>query len=1032
MVEEADRRPVQPAPESRRHLTILFTDLSDSTRLSALLEVEVYAELQDEVRLAFTTIVADHGGSLNQFQGDGLQALFGSPRPTEYDGRRAVEAALEMHARVRALRGRYAAPGAPPLSVHSGIHAGLILPRRGDAMGARVELFGAAPGIAKHLSDIAEADEILVSDETLGPVSHLFETVDRRLVTLKGRAEPLAIQRIVGATGLRTRFEAHRQRGLVPFIGREAELAWLGRALASVASGHSRFVAVSGPPGVGKTRLADEFLRRAAAAGWGVSRGYCDSELSAEPLQPFVQMLRARFELPPGTSAAAAAEALGRGLAAIDPALPAQRDDLLQALSIQPDVPAGAAAAKGAPAQALAALRRLFEALARRGPQLVLIDDWHWADDATRQVVFAIRALTGLPILLLATTRPLEAGDARLSDADVLDLGTFTDAEADRTIAELLPAADPFVAGQIRRHAGGNALFIEELCHSAAVFGPREALEPLLGGPVWLETLIETRVARLPREQSDVLNAAAVIGNVVPLPLLESLTGCGPQHPLLRDLARRDLLFPGEAEGSLRFKHGITRDVVYAALGMHQRRVMHQDIARLLRAAAEPGAEAEACEALAYHHAGAAEFEPAARFAEMAGDKAMAASSIDRAKLQYRVALQMLDRLGDVTDRYPTWRSLVRRLGMASVFDPARDDLAVFRLAVERARAHADAAGLAYAEYWLAYVHYALGETRLAVEHCGFALGSATKLGDPRLVAQARATLGQALAAAADYGPALELLGGVEQALRDRPSGARPGPGASYTLACKASVLGDLGRFDEAHACFELALEALPGHGHEVEGSVRCWRSGVFLWQGRWQAARDDALAAQRVAERVKSLYLFAMSRGLGAYAAWRIERSPQALREMAEAIDWLESRDKGLFVSLGHGWLAEAMAEEGRGEAARRHAARALRRARKRDWIGAAMASRAMARLAAQGRDWPAAERHLARAAKVAAIRKSPHEAACNALCRAEVEALRGERGAAHAALDRAITAFNALGMEWHSAQAQALALALRPRSSG
>lgn len=1007
--------------EPRRHLTILFTDLSDSTRLSALMEAETYAALLDDVRLAFMVAVRSRGGTINQFQGDGLQALFGYPQATENDGRHATEAALEVHERVRGLRGTYSAHGAADLSVHTGIHAGSVLARQGDEVAGRFELFGPAPGLAKHLSDSADADEILVSEETLGPGRHFFDARDRGPVTLKGREEPLAILRIESRSALRTRFEAHARRGLLPFIGRKAELQWLAQALDRVEGGEPAFKAISASAGVGKTRLCEEFLRRAAESGWSVFRGYCESDLSAEPLQPFVQMLRAHFRVPSGTASASAAAAIEQGLAAIDSRLLVHRTELLQTLSISAD-PAGASDLQRiAPERILAALQDLFAALSRLRPRIVFVDDWQWADDATRQVVHAVRGLVGARILLLASTRPFEFGDAQLSAIDVLELGPFSDAEAEATISELLPSADPFAVGAIRRYSGGNPLFIEELCHSAAGVGTHAALDSVQGGSAWLETLIESRIARLPKEQAEVLSAASAIGTVVPTWLLQSLTGCDEGHPLVRGLAEYDLVFRGEEAGTLRFKHGITRDVVYSALGLQKRRNMHKRIAELIHARTELGAEAEACEALAYHHAGAADYAEAARYSEMSGDKAMAASSIVRAKAQYRAALDMLDQLPPVPGRYEAWRSIVRRLGLASVFDPSRKELELFGRAVARARDHRDAAGLAYAEYWLAYVNYALGESRAAVEHCDLALRAATEQGDVRLVAQVRTTLGQALAAAGDYAGALVLLD--EAAIkRVQKPGARVDPGVAYSLACKASVLGDLGRFAESQACFDAALGALPGRGHEVEASVLCLRSGVNLWQGRWEAARDDATAACRIAERVRSLYLFAMSRGLGAFAEWKLEPGPRPLRDIADSVSWLESRDKNLFVSLQHGWLAEALVASGRGAEARAYAARALRRVHSRDWSGAAMAERAMARLAADRADWRGATRHLRLAAKVAGTRSSAHEVACNDLCSAQIALARGDHQDAATGLDRAIEAFGKMQMPWHLTHASRL----------
>jgi class 3 adenylate cyclase len=361
-------------------VTVLFTDLSDSTYLSGAMEAETYATMLDEVRSAFRTAVEARGGVANQYQGDGLQAIFGHAEPTENDGRRALEAALEVHAVVRSLRKRYGSEGAGALSVHSGLHAGQALLRPGDSVAGRIELFGPAPGIAKHLSDDAEADEILVSEETLGPAARLFITGAARAVLLKGRSEPLVVCSILSRVEPRTRVEAHSQRGLIAFVGREVELARLEAVLDDVLPGRLRLAVICAQPGLGKTRLAEEFLHRAARRGFAVLRGGCDTELSAEPLQPFLQMLRTQLRIAPDACAAEMVQAIEAGLEALDPALAAFQAELLQALSVAPQ----AGTPQRLPAErTMCALLEVISALARRGPLALFVDDWQWADDAT-------------------------------------------------------------------------------------------------------------------------------------------------------------------------------------------------------------------------------------------------------------------------------------------------------------------------------------------------------------------------------------------------------------------------------------------------------------------------------------------------------------------------------------------------------------------------------------------------------------------------------------------------------------------------
>jgi class 3 adenylate cyclase len=253
-----DRRPA--ALVGRRcYLTVLFCDLCSSTALSASLEAEDYAEILGGLRNLYEIAVAKHGGSIVRVQGDGMLAVFGHPSPREGDGRRSAEAALDLHALIRdtaepGLGGRW-----PDLRLHSGIHSGLVLVQQGDMVLGRLELLGNVPNIASRLSDVALPDEILVSEETLGPESHFFETSPRRLVTVAGRATPIAAYSILGRTLFRTRFEARAQRGLSRFMGRQAELKLLADCLDDALAGSVRHVAISAPAGVGKTRLAQEF-----------------------------------------------------------------------------------------------------------------------------------------------------------------------------------------------------------------------------------------------------------------------------------------------------------------------------------------------------------------------------------------------------------------------------------------------------------------------------------------------------------------------------------------------------------------------------------------------------------------------------------------------------------------------------------------------------------------------------------------------------------------------------------------------------
>lgn len=1002
----------------RRYLTMMFSDLSESTRLAASMEAEQYAEVLGELRRAYEEVIPKHGGTIVQIQGDGVLAVFGYPEAREDGGRRAAEAALELHERVRRLRPRTEAAIPEPLALHTGIHSGLVLCDEGDLVRGRVELLGDATNLAAHLSDVAERDEILVSEQTLGPERHLFEVGATRTLRLAGRADPLTVHRILARRSVATRYEAHVLRGLTPLVGRQAEMRALERSLREAVAGTVRCVAVCAPAGLGKTRLVEEFLRRAESRDCQVHRGYCEPYQSAEPLQPFLQMLRTLFRLESGMDAQRAAAAVEAGLAAIGPDMRARGAPLLRLLSLGDRPAAPASPVSASRENAVAALRDLFGALAANRPQALFVDDWHWADDATHQTVAAIRALARRRILIVTASRSLAAGDAGTSDAQVLELAPFTESEALEAISRISPGMEPFTMGEICRYSGGNPLYIEELCHSAAEAGAERPLGRVGSGEAWLNALIESRVARLPAPQAALVRTAAVIGNVIPSWLLESVTGCATDHPMVRALAAQDLVFPGESPGTLRFKHGIARDVIYDAVGLHERRAIHLRIAQTLRAHASAGAIEENLEALAYHFGAAGRSAEAADYAELAGDKAAAASALDRAQAQYGAALSAIDRLEPSPANRRRWISIALRLARACVFDPSREQREILRRAAAIARELGDAPAIAGTEFWLGNVCYALGESRAAIRHCERALAAAQGAGDERLVAEIRATLGEAAAAACDYDRALGLLKEAIALKRRHRSGTRPAIGLAYTLVCKASVLGDRGQFAQARECFAEALEAVRGTRHAVLGSLYCWQSAVFLWQGRWDDARLAAYEAQRVAEQVRSRYLFAMSRALGAYAGWIATRAPELLQAMLDATQWIEASGRLQYISLCHGWLADALASRGRYADARDRAARALRRGRGRDRLGEAMACRAMARAAAKGFGRRPARHYLALAMSAARARGSPHEVAATLLCQAEIALGVGDLPQARVLADEAESAFRKMDMAWHLAE--------------
>ena len=1006
----------------RRYVTVLFADIVDSTGLAERLEPEDFASVLKCFRTNASNLIRIHRGSIARLQGDGVLALFGHVDPQEDDGRRAVEAALDLSDAMRevAIDGVRRPLG---IRLHSGIHGGLAYLTDGDIERGRFDVLGEVTNTAARLATLAAPDEICISRGTLGRQRHFFRYVAKGLCPIRGRSQPVDLLSVSGRAPLEHSLDAATYREMVRFVGRDAAFAELDAAAAEAASGRATLVVVCGEPGIGKTRLLEQFHGRLDRHDFRVLQGYCDSYTGAEPLQPFLQVMRAalgwQIGAPPEDNEASTVAALDRiGDAAPDDFGPIARRLLGgtregQALS---------------PSKRIAAIVAFITALARRHTLVLVIDDWQWADDSSREALQALRSCA-IPLLVLLSAREAQNDqdeDPSVRDGRVIALRPLDDDDTAAAIAGWLPHAEPFVIEDIRRLSGGNPLFIEELCHLAYASG--EVRSSSQGSDVvWINSLVASRLGKLPAEQVRYLEVASVAGNAFPAWVLDRLIGADAAQSLFHVVAALDFLVPAEQPGLLRFKHLLTRDAVYATVGLERRRELHRAVAEALESAVDGDDAFDWLEALSYHYDAAGRPEQAVRFAEAAGDKALAAMALDRARAQYLTALRSLDACGDASREHRTrWCLIAQKLGQTCVFDvlDVVETMGLFERAAATAREIGDVNAVARAEYWLAYVFYGKGQPRRAVRHAEDALEHAHASGDEKLVAQVQATLGQALASAGRYEQALPLLARAVESKRQQ---SRPGSstaiGSAYTLARTAYTLGDIGRFEEAGTHFAQALQLLDGRIHAVSASIHELICAVHLWQGRWREATDEGLLGADIALRCRSRFNTAMGRALAACGSWAADADPDALRQLRESSHWIEARGGAISMSLNYGWLVEASVALGDRDGARAAAARLFARARAQDLQGMAMGCRALARAVAGDGDASRARHYLAIADRVADGRGSRRERAANLLGRARVASLLGQTQEATAFAEQAAERFSTMHMAWHEREARALA---------
>lgn len=576
--------PAATVQETRKTVTVVFSDLKGSTNLGENLDSESLREVMTRYFDEFRRVLERHGGTVEKFIGDAVMAVFGLPRLHEDDALRAVRAALDMQQALARLNLELERGWGVQLANRTGVNTGEVV--AGDATAGQRLVTGDTVNVAARLEQAAPENEILIGESTYRLVKDAVQVERVPPLALKGKSEPVPAYRLLavmaGASGVARRLDA-------PMVGRRREMARLQETFDNaVRQRRCRLVTIVGSAGVGKSRLTEEFLSWAGQRA-DVLRGRCLAYGEGITFWPLAEVVR-------NATGARSEESRERARAKL---LALVGDD-------SADVAERVAAAIGWSDTAFTldetfwAIRRLLELLARRRPLVVLFDDIHWAEPTFLDVIEHVSDVAeGAPLLLVCPARQelLEERPEWTSGrraAVEISLNRLSDAESELIVANLLGSAGvpAEVQQRICQTGEGNPLFVEQMLSVLIEDGLLTSEEGrwFVSGdlseveiPPTISALVTARLDRLGLEERAVMERASVVGQtfyrgavleLCPAPIVAGV----PAN--IATLTRKELIRPEEStfagEETFRFHHIVIRDSAYAGLLKRTRAELHE------------------------------------------------------------------------------------------------------------------------------------------------------------------------------------------------------------------------------------------------------------------------------------------------------------------------------------------------------------------------------------------------------------------------------------------------------------------------
>jgi class 3 adenylate cyclase/tetratricopeptide (TPR) repeat protein len=843
----------------RKQVTVLFADLKGSMELLADRDPEEARKLLDPVLELMMEAVHRYEGTVNQVMGDGIMALFGAPIAHEDHAVRACYAALRMQQAVARYADDLRQREALDVQIRVGLNSGEVVVRTiGSDLHMDYTAVGQTTHMAARMEQLARAGTTLVTSNTLRLVEGYVDVKPLGLVPVRGLSEPIEIFEVAGAGPARTRFQVAARRGLTRFVGRDAELEQLRHAQQLAGAGHGQVVAIVGEAGLGKSRLVDEFTRSHRLQGWLVLANASVPYGKATSYLPVIDLLRGYFKIQDRDDLREIREKVTGKLLTLDESLKPTLPALLALLDVPVEDPVWQALDPAQRRQhTLDAVRRLLLREAREQPLLLIFEDLHWIDGETQSFLGGlIESLPTARLLLLVNYRPeYQHPWGGKTYYRQLRIDPLPSKSADELLDEIL--GTDITLGPLKRllveRTEANPLFLEEsvraLVETGALIVERgtyrltRSVEQLTI-PATVQAILAARIDRLAPDAKRLLQAAAVVGKDIPMPLLLAIADA-PEHEVRAELTRLQAaeflyetgLFP---DLEYTFKHALTHEVAYQELLHERQRALHARIAEAIEQLSTERVT-EQVELLAYHALRGEQWDKALSYCRQAGAKAVSRAGYREAVTYGDQALLVLTHLPDDPDRQAQKIDvhLALQLSLWQVGEVPRmiDHL---EQAERLATALGDENRLGAVFFDTSFHLFLIGQHDRALEAGQRALAIAKNRGDARLEIETNLSLGRIYTTLGDYGAAMDCLRWNVTSLEgDRlreQFGERYSQEGVPNLQSRSWLgrcLAERGAFGDALALTEGVMEISERTTRPFTRVAACRDLGhVYLWRG--------------------------------------------------------------------------------------------------------------------------------------------------------------------------------------------------------